>query len=470
MRKTKIICTIGPASDDELILTEMAEAGMNVARCNFSHGTHEQHLKRFEMIKKVRENLNLPIAIMLDTKGPEYRIGLFENDKITVKEGDLFTFTTDDVMGNNSKVSVSYKNLHEELNPGDMILVNNGLVHFEVIEIKEHDIITKVKVGGDLSNRKSMSFPNKHLKQAFLSEADKSDLLFGIENDADFVAASFVSCKQDMVDMRTFLDEHGGKDIEIIAKIENRSGVDNIKEICEVADGIMVARGDLGVEVPFIEVPIIQKKLIKRCRMMGKMVITATEMLESMINNPRPTRAEISDVANAVYDGTSAIMLSGESANGKYPVEAVRNMAKIAEFTESKIDYSKMFKETDFEIRSFVDAVSHATCDLALDVNAKAIVVSSLSGVTVRMISRFRSPVDILGVTTSEKVWYKLALSWGVTPAITGHFDHTTPMFNNALNLARMTFNLSKGDYVILTGGNAGARKSSTNLIKLEIV
>ena len=469
MRKTKIIATIGPASDDELILTEMAEAGMNVARCNFSHGTHEQHLKRFEMIKKVRENLNLPIAIMLDTKGPEYRIGLFESDKITVKEGEYFTFTTEDVMGNNSKVSVSYKHLNEELNPGDMILVNNGLVSFEVEEIKDKDIITKVKVGGDLSNRKSMSFPNKHLKQAFLSEADKSDLLFGIENDADFVAASFVSCKQDMVDMRNFLDEHGGKDIEIIAKIENRSGVDNIKEICEVADGIMVARGDLGVEVPFIEVPIIQKKLIKRCRMMGKMVITATEMLESMINNPRPTRAEISDVANAVYDGTSAIMLSGESANGKYPVEAVRNMAKIAEFTESKIDYSKMFKETDFEIRSFVDAVSHATCDLALDVNAKAIVVSSLSGVTVRMISRFRSPVDILGVTTSEKVWYKLALSWGVTPAITGHFDHTTPMFNNALNLARMTFNLSKGDYVILTGGNAGAKKTSTNLIKLEI-
>ena len=470
MRKTKIICTIGPASDDELILTEMAEAGMNVARCNFSHGTHEQHLKRFEMIKKVRESLNLPIAIMLDTKGPEYRIGLFENEKVSLKEGEIFTFTVDDVMGNESKVSVSYKHLHEELNHGDMILVNNGLVSFEVQEIKGNDIITKVKVGGVLSNRKSMSFPNKHLKQEFLSEADKSDLLFGIENDADFVAASFVSCKQDMVDMRTFLDEHGGKDIEIIAKIENRSGVDNIKEICEVADGIMVARGDLGVEVPFIEVPIIQKRLIKKCRMMGKMVITATEMLESMINNPRPTRAEISDVANAVYDGTSAIMLSGESANGKYPVEAVRNMAKIAEFTESKIDYKKMFQETDFEIRSFVDAVSHATCDLALDVNAKAIVVSSLSGVTVRMISRFRSPVDILGVTTSEKVWYKLALSWGVTPAITGHFDHTTPMFNNALNLARMTFGLNKGDYVILTGGNAGARKTSTNLIKLEIV
>lgn len=470
MRKTKIICTIGPSSDSEEVLTKLAKEGMNVARCNFSHGTHEEHKRRFDMIKKVREDLNLPIAIMLDTKGPEYRIGLFENEKVLLKEGDEFVFTTDEVMGNERIVSVSYKHLHEELSPNDVILVNNGLVKFVVKEIKNHEIITKVDIGGVISNRKSMSFPNKHLKQVFLSDADKADLLFGIENDADFVAASFVSCKQDMVDMRNFLDENGGKDIEIVAKIENRSGVENIKEICEIADGIMVARGDLGVEVPFIEVPSIQKYLIKKCRMMGKMVITATEMLESMINNPRPTRAEISDVANAVYDGTSAIMLSGESASGKYPVEAVKNMAKIAEYTESKINYKKMFLETDFEIRNFVDAVSHATCDLAMDVNAKAIVVSSLSGVTVRMISRFRVPVDILGVTTSEKVWYKLALSWGVTPAMTGHFEHTTPMFNNALNLAKSTFSLEKGDYVILTGGSAGAKKSATNLIKLEII
>lgn len=315
-----------------------------------------------------------------------------------------------------------------------------------------------------------MSFPSKHLKQEFLSEVDKQDLLFGIKNDIDYVAASFVSCKQDMVDMRTFLDENGGKDIEIIAKIENRFGVDNIDEICEIADGIMVARGDLGVEVPFIEVPSIQKYLIKRCRMKGKIVVTATEMLESMINNPRPTRAEISDVANAVYDGTSAIMLSGESAAGKYPVEATKNMADIAEFTEKKINYAKLFKETNFEIRNETDAVSHATVDMALDIGAKAIVVSSISGATVRMISRFRSPVDILGVTTSEKVWYKLALSWGVTPAIAGKFEHTTPMFNNALNLARMQFNLQPGDHVILTGGSVGARQGGTNLIKLETV
>ena len=470
MRKTKLVCTIGPASDSEEILIQMAEAGMNVARCNFSHGTHEQHRARMDMIKKVREELNLPIAIMLDTKGPEYRIGLFKEGKVDLKTGATFTFTTDDVMGDETIVSVSYKKLHEELDKGDSILVNNGLVIFEVTEVKGHDIVTKVTNGGVISDRKSMSFPNKHLKQVFLSEQDKSDLLFGIENDVEFVAASFVSCKQDMLDMRKFLDDNGGENIEIIAKIENRSGVNNIKEICEIADGIMVARGDLGVEVPFIEVPSIQKELISKCRLMGKIVITATEMLESMINNPRPTRAEISDVANAVYDGTSAIMLSGESASGKYPVEATRNMCKIAEFTEQKINYEKLFSETHFEIRSAIDAVSHATCDMAIDVNAKAIVVSSMTGTTVRMVARFRCPVDILGVTTSEKVWYKLALSWGVTPAMAGKFEHTTPMFNNALNLAKMTYNLKSGDHVILTGGSAGAKAGSTNLIKLEIV
>lgn len=470
MRKTKIICTIGPASDQEETLIMMAKAGMNVARCNFSHGTHEEHKKRMDMIKKVREELNLPIAIMLDTKGPEYRLGLFENNEITLSMGDTFTFTTDDVLGNQNIVSVSYKHLYEEIDVKDRILVNNGLVVFEVTKVEGHNIITEVINGGKISNRKSMSFPNKHLKQVFLSEADKSDLLFGIENDVDFVAASFVSCKQDMLDMRNFLDEHGGQNIDIIAKIENRYGVDNIMEICEIADGIMVARGDLGVEVPFIEVPYIQKTLIKKCRLLGKIVITATEMLESMIVNPRPTRAEISDVANAVYDGTSAIMLSGESASGKYPVEATMNMAKIAEYTEKNINYERQFKETNFEIRNSVDAVSHATCEMAMDVKAKAIVVSSLSGITVRMVARFRAPTDILGVTTSEKIWYKLALSWGVMPAITGRFEHTTPMFNNALNLAKNTFELSKGDMVVLTGGSAGSKVSSTNLIKLETI
>ena len=470
MRKTKIICTIGPASDSEETLIKMAEVGMNVARCNFSHGTHEQHKARFEMIKKVREELNLPIAIMLDTKGPEYRLGNFKEGKVELKPHSLFTFTTRDVLGDENIVSVSYKKLHEELEPGDTVLVNNGLAIFEVKEIKGQDILTESINGGVLSDHKSMSFPNKHLKQPFLSETDKSDLLFGIENDADFIAASFVSCKEDLVQMRKFLDDNGGQEIEIIAKIENRHGVDSIDEICEIADGIMVARGDLGVEVPFIEVPSIQKMLIKKCRMKGKVVITATEMLESMINNPRPTRAEISDVANAVYDGTSAIMLSGESAGGKYPVESTANMAKIAEFTESKINYERLFNETNFEIRNAIDAVSHASVDLAMDVGAKAIVVSSISGKTVRMISRFRAPIDILGVTTSEKVWYKLGLSWGVTPAIAGRFEHTTPMMNNALGLAKMAFDLKKNDYVVLTGGNAGSKPGTTNLIKLETI
>ncbi|MCR4880019.1 MAG: pyruvate kinase [Bacilli bacterium] len=470
MRKTKLICTIGPASDDEAILIEMAKAGMNVARCNFSHGDHNQHRARMDMIKKVREELNLPIAIMLDTKGPEYRIGLFKGDSIILNKGDKFTFTTDDIVGDNTIVSVSYKKLPQELEVGDTILVNNGLVVFKVNKISGNEIETVVIEGGPLSNRKSMSFPGKHLKQEFLSQYDKDDLLFGIENDVDFVAASFVSCKQDMLDMRDFLDVNGGQDIEIIAKIENQHGIDNIDEICEIADGIMVARGDLGVEIPFIKVPAIQKQLINKCRLMGKVVITATEMLESMINNPRPTRAEISDVANAVYDGTSAIMLSGESANGKYPVEATRNMANIAEFTEKQIDYAKAFKNTDFEIRNPVDAVSHATCDMAQDIKAKAIVCSSISGSTVKMVARFRSPIDILGVTTNEKVWYKLAMSWGVTPMMTGTYNHTTPMLNNALFLATTTFKLHKGDYVIITGGSVGARKGATDLIKLDIV
>ncbi len=470
MRKTKIICTIGPASDDEETLIQMAQAGMNVARCNFSHGNHEQHKARMDMIKKVREELGLPIAIMLDTKGPEYRIGVFKDGEINLEKGDKFTFTTEDIEGDNTRVSVSYKKLPEEIEAGDTILVNNGLVIFYVEEVKGKEIHTKVMNGGKLSNRKSMSFPNKHLKQEFLSEYDKNDLLFGIEQDVDFIAASFVSCKQDMIDMRTFLDEHGGQDIDIIAKIENRFGVDNIMEICEIADGIMVARGDLGVEVPFIEVPSIQKHLIKKCRLMGKMVITATEMLESMINNPRPTRAEISDVANAVYDGTSAIMLSGESAGGKYPIEATKNMAQIAEFTERTINYEKLFRETNFEIRNPVDAVSHATCDMALDIHAKAIVISSISGSTVKMVARFRAPTPILGVTTNEKVWYKLALSWGVTPAISGQFSHTTPMFNNALMLAKHAFDLHAGDVCILTGGSVGAKAGTTNLIKLDVV
>ena len=418
----------------------------------------------------MRDKLGLPIAIMLDTKGPEYRIKTFKDHKVMLKDGDTFTFTVDDVEGNKERVSVNYKNLINEISVGDRILVNNGLLIFEVEQIKKNDAVCKVIVGGELSDRKSMNFPNHVMKGPYLSEQDKTDLLFGIKNDVDFVAASFVSNKQDIQSVRKFLDENGGSDIDIIAKIENRSGVDNIDEICEIADGIMVARGDLGVEIPFVEVPAIQKYLIKKCRLLGKRVITATEMLESMIHNPRPTRAEISDVANAVYDGSSAVMLSGESASGKYPVDAVRNMAQIAEHTEKMIDYTKRFHTTEYLISSNIDAVSHSTCEMAIDTKAKGIVISSLSGRTVRMVSRFRCPVDIVGMTTSKKAWRKLNLSWGVTPVLSEEFNSVDVMFYHAMRHAKEIFDLDKGDNIVLTGGQTSGRSGNTNTIRLETV
>lgn len=470
MRKTKIVCTIGPACENEGVLTELCLAGMNVARLNFSHGTHADHLEKIELIKAVREKLNLPIAIMLDTKGPEYRIKTFENGSITVKDGDRFIFTTDDIIGDEKRVSVNYKGLIHDLSVGDKILVNNGLVIFEVIELTETDAVCKVLVGGELSNSKSMSFPNKVLNQEYLSEQDKSDLLFGIEQGVDFIACSFVSRRQDLIDVKSFLKANGGEGIDIIAKIENRSGVDNIEEICKECDGIMVARGDLGVEIPFEELPVTQKHLITKCRMLGKRVITATEMLESMISNPRPTRAEISDVANAVYDGSSAVMLSGETAMGKYPVLTVKTMSKIVEKTESYINYDTLFSSADFTIRNAVDAISHSTACMAIDIHAKAIVVCSISGITARMVSRFRAPVDIIGMTTSEQTWRKLALSWGVTPVMCEVVNSTDVLFYMANKAAKQTFKLKKGDKIVITGGITNGESGSTNLIKLETI
>ena len=470
MRKTKIICTIGPASDKEEVLTRLCRSGMNVARLNFSHGTHPEHKEKIDLIKRVREKLNLPIAIMLDTKGPEYRIGTFENGKITLEDGDEFIFTTEDVVGDQSRVSVSYKHLVEELNVGDQILLNNGLVIFEVISVSGHEAKCRVVNGGELSNRKSMNFPGKTLKQEYLSKADKADLLFGIENGVDFVAASFISCEADIRAVRDFLDANGGEGIDVIAKIENRAGVDNIDEICKVADGVMVARGDLGVEIPFVEVPAVQKHLIRKCRLLGKRVITATEMLESMIDNPRPTRAEISDVANAVYDGSSAVMLSGETAMGEHPVEAVRFMAEICEFTEGGISYKDRFNSSSFKIKSNADAVSHATCAMAIDVDAKCIVVNSVSGLTARMVSRFRCPVDIIGLTTNEQAWRKLNMSWGVLPVMTEKFESNEVMFYNAMKCAKEVLRLTPGDNVVMTGGQIGGPRGNTNTIKLEVV
>ena len=470
MRKTKIICTIGPSSENEETLKKMALAGMNVARLNFSHGTHEEQQKKVDLIKKVREELNLPIAILLDTKGPEYRIRTFKDGKVHVNAGNKFTFTVDEIEGDETRVAVNYKGLVKDLAVGDRILVNNGLVVFEVQELKGNDAICTCIVGGDLSNRKSMSFPNKVMTGPFLSEADKKDLLFGIQNGVDFVAASFVSNKQNVLDMRKFLDENGGEDIEIIAKIENRSGVDNAESICEACAGIMVARGDLGVEIPFVELPAIQKRLIHKCRMLGKRVITATEMLESMIQNPRPTRAEISDVANAVYDGTSAIMLSGESAAGKYPVEAVATMSQIAEYTEQHTSYRDRFYKTQFPIRDNLDAISHATCAMGIDVGAKAIVVCSVSGKTARLVSRFRCPTDILGMTTNVRAWRKLNLSWGVTPVLVEEYNSMDVMFYHGLSNAKKYLGLKEGDTVVLTGGPINGQSGNTNTIKVEVL
>ncbi|MEE1238726.1 MAG: pyruvate kinase [Acutalibacteraceae bacterium] len=470
MRKTKIVCTLGPACSDEATITAMCKAGMNVARLNFSHNTHEDHKKRIDLVKKVREKLCLPIAILLDTKGPEYRIKTFKNGKISLKEGDSFTFTADEIEGDEKKVSINYKGLANDLQKGDRILLNNGLLSFEVVSTTDTDVNCKVIVGGELSDRKSMSFPNKTLKQKYLSEQDKEDIAFGIKEGIDFIACSFVSCKQDLLDVKNYLAEIGAKETELIAKIENRSGVDNIEEICEECAGIMVARGDMGVEIPFEELPAIQKQIITKCRMLGKRVITATEMLESMISNARPTRAEISDVANAVYDGTSAIMLSGETAAGKYPVLAVETMARIAESAEKTIHYEKRFLSSEFKIKNTVDAISHATCGMAIDINARAVAVCSLSGMTVRMVSRFRPPVDIVGLTTDQKTWRKLSLSWGVIPVMCENYPSTDVLFYSAQKLTKETLKLNDGDKIVITGGVTNGKSGNTNLIKVETV
>ena len=468
MRKTKIVCTLGPASETKDIIRGLCKAGMNVARLNFSHNTHADHQRRIDLVKEVREELGMPIAIMLDTKGPEYRIKTFEGGKILLSDGDRFVFTTDEVVGNRERVSVSYARLPEELSVGDTILLNNGLLSFLVDRIDGKNIECKVVCGGVLSDRKSMSFPGKVMKQPYLSEQDKSDIRFGAENGIDYIACSFVSCKQDLIDVRNYMKEIGAEGIELIAKIENQSGVDNIEEICQYCDGIMVARGDMGVEIPFEQLPGIQKKLITKCRMLGKRVITATEMLESMISNSRPTRAEISDIANAVYDGTSAIMLSGETAAGKYPVQAVETMAKIAETTEGNIDYKKRFHDDEFRIRNMTDAISHSTCGMAIDIEAKAIVACSISGMTARMISRFRSPVLIIGLTTNENTWRKLALSWGVIPAMCETFNSTDVLFYTAKKYACKELDLKKADRIVITGGDTTGCSGNTNLIKIE--
>lgn len=468
MKKTKIICTLGPASEDKKIIAKMTEAGMDVVRLNFSHGTHEDYEKKIQTIKELRNEKNIPLPILLDTKGPEFRIKTFADGKITLNEGDSFIFTTEDIEGDSSRVAVSYDGICNEMLPGDKILLNNGLMVFRVEKVCPPNVHCIVEIGGVLSSRKSMFFPDKELHMTFLSEQDKKDLLFGIKQGVDFVALSFVSKAQDVLDAKNFLKENGGQNIDVIAKIENRAGVNNLLDIMQVCDGIMVARGDLGVEIPYEELPDIQKYIISQCRIHGKRVITATEMLESMIQNPRPTRAEISDVANAVYDGTSAVMLSGETAAGAYPVESVGAMAKIVENAENHIEYIQTIEH--FAIKNTSEALSHSASTLAKDLNAKAIVVCTRTGATARMVSRFRANINILGLTTDIHAYRKLALSWGVLPVMAEEYSSIDILFYFAKQAAIKSKLVKKGDIIVITGGTPNGKSGNSNLINVETI
>lgn len=466
MKKTKIICTIGPACEKKETFARMAGSGMDVVRLNFSHGNHEDFAKKISMIKEVREEKNLPLPILLDTKGPEFRIKTFKNGKVLLNNGDAFTFTTEDIEGDEKRVSVSYAGICEEMLPNDKILLNNGMVVFRVTEVKAPNVHCVVEIGGEISNRKSMFFPDKELHMEFLSEQDKADLLFGIQHEVDFVALSFVSKAQDVIDAKTFLAAHGGTNIDVIAKIENRAGVNNLLDIMKVCDGIMVARGDLGVEIPYVELPNIQKYIITQCRIHGKRVITATEMLESMIHNPRPTRAEISDVANAVYDGTSAVMLSGETAAGADPVRSVEAMAKIVEHAEEHIEYIQTID--NFEIETTAEALSHSAATLAKDLHAKAIVVCTRTGDTARKVSRFRPNINIVGMTTDIHAYRKLALSWGVLPTKADEYSSIDILFYFAKEAAKKSGLVKKGDIIVITGGTPNGKSGNSNLINVE--
>ena len=472
MRKTKIICTLGPAVDSEEMIRKLILAGMNAARFNFSHGTHESHLAQLTKLKRVRDELGIPVAAIMDTKGPEIRIKTFKDGRIELKKDDIFTLTTADCEGDATRVSVTYANLHNEVVPGNHILVDDGLIDLLVQEIKGQEIVCTVENGGPLSNNKSINIPDVHILLPSLTEKDKEDLKFAVENDFDFIAASFVRKASDVEDIRAWLNECGGEKIRIISKIENREGVDNLAEIIAASDGVMVARGDLGVEIPAQEVPILQKKMIKATTMAGKPVITATQMLDSMIRNPRPTRAEVSDVANAVFDGTSCVMLSGETASGKYPIEAVEAMVSTVKAAESAINYWGRFREHSLQpgVSSINDAITHTCCMTAMDLNATAILAPTESGYTAKVISRFRPACPIVAVCQSEKVRRQLAISWGVHSYLTGFVDSTDRLFSMSVEVARKEGAVKCGDTVVITAGVPIGRSGSTNLIKAQVV
>lgn len=471
MRKTKIVCTLGPATKDENVLRRLIEEGMDVARLNFSHGTHADHKERIEMIKKLRRELDKPVAILLDTKGPEIRTRDFQGGKVTVEDGQIFTLTPRELLGDNTVASITYKNLAKDIQVGTTILIDDGLIKMEVEAINDEDIRCKVINGGTISNHKGINVPGVHLNMPYVSEQDIEDIKFGIENDVDFVAASFVRSAKDVLEIRDLLNANGGERINIISKIENAEGINHIDDIIYVSDGIMVARGDMGVEIAGEEVPIIQKMIIRKVYNAGKQVVTATQMLDSMVKNPRPTRAETTDVANAIYDGTSAIMLSGETAAGLYPVEAVQTMVRIAERTEQDIDYCKRFFQRERTANPNVtDAVCHATCTTAIDLNASAIVTVTKSGTSARMVSKYRPDCNIIAGTTSHKVYRQLNMSWGVTPIHLEEKNEIFELFDHAVETAEKRGLLNSGETVVLTAGVPLGVSGNTNILKVEIV
>ena len=470
MRKTKIICTLGPSTDDPKILEAMMDSGMDVARFNFSHGTHAEHKVRLELLKKLRKEKNLPVAALLDTKGPEIRLKTFAEGKVTLETGQKFTLTAREVTGTKDICSVSYKNLAQDVHPGSQIMLDDGLISMKVLERTETDITCLVQNGGPIKDRKGVNVPGVHLSMPYMSNRDRKDLLFGIQEGFDFVAASFCRSAQDVMEIRRLLDEHHS-DMRIIAKLENQEGVNNVDEILAVADGVMIARGDMGVEIDFTEIPVIQKDIIAYTLGYGKHVITATQMLDSMITNPRPTRAEITDVANAVYDGTSAIMLSGETAAGKYPVEAVQTMAAIAERTEADINYFGRMRNMTPDIRLGIGgATAHAACTTATDTNASAIITVTKSGATPRLISRFRPETPIVACVMDEPVQRQLSLTWGVKPIIMDYVQSTDEMIEGAVSAAQKAGLIHDGEIAVVTAGVPAGIAGTTNMIKVHLV
>ncbi|HIT66409.1 MAG TPA: pyruvate kinase [Candidatus Merdisoma merdipullorum] len=470
MRKTKIICTLGPASQSEQVIRELMLAGMNVARLNFSHGSYEEQKGKLDLVKKVREELDLPVALLLDTKGPEIRTGMLENGKIELKKGQSFVLTTEDILGNEGIVSISYKELVHDVKPGDSILIDDGLIGMKVSKVTEKEIYCVVENGGTISNKKGINVPGVSLSMPFISQKDYDDIVFGIEEGFDYIAASFTRTADDILAIRRILEEKGCQHIKIIAKIENLQGVENIDEILRVSDGIMIARGDMGVEIPLEDVPVIQKKLIQKIFESGKPVITATQMLDSMMKNPRPTRAETTDVANAIYQGTSAIMLSGETANGQYPVEALKTMVKIAIRTEADIDYDARFKRrTIMDRPDITNAVSHATCTTAVDLHAAAIITVTKSGRTVGMVSKHHPGCLIIGCCMDDYVCRQLNLYWGVQPLLLDKEDDAEALFRRAVEAAEKAGLVSRGDLTVLTAGVPLGITGTTNLIKVQV-